>query len=132
MRLRLLTSAFFALVLLVRQIRNNCHHNHRHHQCLPSYDHSYLVPFFIQLVIIASITKDCGALRYTQYCNIIRLLYRWNEMSRQSLIMITLIIIIIPATSTIFSTFTIYSTRRGMRLVSWQWLGTTMELWQFH
>ena len=78
--MQLLTSAFFALVLLVRQIRNNCHHHHRHHHYLPSYHDSYLIPFFIQLVIIAVITIYFGALGYMQYCNIIRLLDGWNEI----------------------------------------------------
>ena len=50
------------------------------------------------------------ALRCMQYCNIIRLLDEWNDMSRQTRIMTTLIIIIIVATSAILFTFTIYST----------------------
>ena len=77
---QLLMSAYLVMVLLVKQIRNKCHHHHRHCHCLPSYHHSYLIPFFIQLVIIASITIYFGALRYMQYCNIIRLLDGWNEI----------------------------------------------------
>ena len=92
----LLTRAYIVLSLLVRQIRkNNCQHHHRQHHCLPSYHHSYLIPFFTHLAIIVSIVKSTGIIwGVLSYMHIIRLLDGWNEMKRQTLLMITIIIIL--------------------------------------
>ena len=101
--------------IVVSQIRNNCHHNHRHSSPPLFTFLSSLIPCHILYPIsyhcfqnyrLYSPQSSCGALRFM---HIISLFDGWNERKSQTLIMITLIIILIPANIAILSTFTIYS-----------------------